>query len=223
MNATLQLWRRTIQHGPASFLGRFPAPDQLPHPDAGPQALKHTRFQHTTEFRGHVRHDPSPAPRRPPAPGRPPGSARPAPGPASARRGQRGAGRTLPGGRGGAGPHFRGFGRVSAGWGLREASGARAGLWPPAAGGGQPQRRGRLLEDLGWGREKENIVGLGDIGNAGYVLTGRRRQVWFKGKGRAVKQYFKIYIILVRFVSLLLCHSKEILVRLLVPCRCQTW
>ena len=133
MNVTLLLWRRTIQYGPASFLGRFPAPDQLPHPDAGPQALKHTHSQHTTAFRGHVRQDPSPALRRPPAPGRPPGSARPAPGPASARRGQRGAGRTLPGGRGGAGPHFRGFGRVSAGWGLREASGARAGsgLRPP--------------------------------------------------------------------------------------------
>lgn len=37
---------------------------------------------------------------------------------------------------------------------------------------------------FGVGEGKENIVELGDTGNAGYVLTGRRRQNGFRGKFR---------------------------------------
>ena len=63
-------------------------------------------------------------------------------------------------------------------------------------------------------REVCGQAGVGKMGSeVGFLL---RKEILFK-------QRFKIFIILDRLVSLPLCHSKAVLVRWLVPCRCQTW
>lgn len=71
------------------------------------------------------------------------------------------------------------------GWRLRAPSGAGDGLPPREAGEeGPTAASGAPPGGFGVGEGKESIIELGDTGNEGYVLTGRRRQNGFRGKFR---------------------------------------
>lgn len=94
-----------------------------------------------------------------------------------------GAGRTLSGGRGGAGPHFRGLGRVSVGRGLRAASGVGAGLPPRAALGAHPGVGGAPWRFWGGGRKGE-YYWIEWCWECGFCADRQAGQNGFRGKFR---------------------------------------
>lgn len=191
-----------------------PCPLHIPVPGAQPQAAITTRLRPDAEF-------PRPRPRGPwprPTPGAsalPPAALRLcAPSGGHCACAPETAGRSEPfrrKGRGGAALPWPGTGEC----GVECVRRVRSRLWAPASGHwGSPVVGGALWRIWDGGRKRLLLnwmmLGVRD------VWTGRSQQNGFKGKVRwfllrkmLCEQCFSIFIILGRFVNLLLCHSKE--------------